>query len=343
VRRRVKAFSQFIDLAELEVIAGDGGNGCVSFRREKYVPRGGPDGGDGGNGGDVVVKTDPHLYTLLDYKYRRVIRAGRGVHGKGKDRYGKRGLDAGIRIPPGTVVRDASSGEILHDFKGEHEEVVIALGGKGGRGNAAFATSTDRAPRKSEEGAPGERRRISLELKLIADVGIIGKPNAGKSTLLRKITAARPKVAAYPFTTLTPKLGVLRLHDRSLVLADIPGLIEGAHSGRGLGHEFLRHIERTRVLVYMLDAALGDYDSELLDLRQEISLHDADLVDRPHMVILSKVDLLPEADIELLERGGIGMPISAITGYGLREFVVRLFDLVDSISEEGDDGGGDDS
>ncbi len=343
MKRRIKAFSQFIDLAELEVIAGDGGHGCVSFRREKYVPKGGPDGGDGGNGGDVVARADPHLHTLLDYRYRRVIRAHRGAHGEGKDRHGKRGLDATIRIPPGTVIRDALNGEIIHDFRGEHDEVVIAVGGKGGRGNAAFSTSTDRAPRRAEDGSPGERRRISLELKLIADVGIVGKPNAGKSTLLRKITAAKPKVAAYPFTTLAPNLGVLRLHDRNLVLADIPGLIEGAHSGRGLGHEFLRHIERTRVLVYMLDAAVGNYDSEFRALRQEVFLHDAGLADRPHMVVVSKVDLLHGADIESLERSGIGMPVSAITGYGLREFVMRLFDLVDSASKEGDDGGGDDS
>lgn len=343
MRRRAKAFSQFIDLAELEVIAGDGGSGCVSFRREKYVPKGGPNGGDGGNGGDVVAKSDAHLHTLLDYRYRRVIRAHRGAHGKGKDQHGKRGLDAVIRIPPGTVVRDAHSGEILHDFARGHEEVVIARGGRGGRGNASFATPTDRAPRKAEDGSPGERRRISLELKLIADVGIVGKPNAGKSTLLRRITAAKPRVAAYPFTTLTPNLGVLKLHDRTLVLADIPGLIEGAHSGKGLGHEFLRHIERTKVLVYMLDAAVGDYDRELQGLRREVSMHDADLAERPQIVIVNKVDLLPEADIESLRLKGTGMPVSAVTGYGLRELVVRLFDLVDSASKEEDDGGGDDS
>jgi GTP-binding protein len=248
-----------------------------------------------------------------------------------------------IRIPPGTVVRDAGSGAVIHDFTGAHEEMVVARGGRGGRGNAAFATPTDRAPRRAEDGAPGQRIRIILELKLIADVGIVGKPNAGKSTLLRKMTAAKPKVAAYPFTTLKPNLGVLAFHDRSLVLADIPGLIEGAHSGKGLGHEFLRHIERTKVLVYMLDAAVGNYEAELGALRDEITMHDPGLAERPHMVIVNKVDLLTEADIESLERGGFGMPVSAVTGYGLREFTERLFDLVDSASKEGDDGGGDDS
>jgi GTP-binding protein len=325
----------------LEVIAGDGGNGCISFRREKYVPKGGPDGGDGGKGGDVVVKIDPHLQNLLDYKYKRIIRARRGAHGKGKDRHGRGGADALIRVPRGTLVRDAASGEVLHDFTGEHEEVVVACGGKGGRGNAAFASATDRAPRRAEEGSPGERRRISLELKLIADVGLVGKPNAGKSTMLRRITAAKPRVAAYPFTTLRPNLGVLSLDDRSLVLADIPGLIEGAHSGRGLGHDFLRHIERTKVLVYVLDAAVGDYREELHTLRREITLHDERLAERPHMVIINKVDLIPESDIESLKRDGIGIPVSALTGYGLREFVARLFDLVDSVCKEEDDGGGD--
>jgi len=342
VRRRIKAFSQFIDLAHLEVIAGDGGHGCVSFRREKYVPKGGPDGGDGGKGGDVVARTDRHLQTLLDYKYRRVVRAKRGEHGKGKNKHGRQGDDAVIRVPPGTVVRDGVTGEVIHDFTEEGEEVVIAHGGQGGRGNAAFATSTDRAPRKAEDGCPGERRRIILELKLIADVGIVGKPNVGKSTLLRKITSARPKVAAYPFTTLRPHLGVLRHGERSLVLADIPGLIEGAHSGKGLGHEFLRHIERTRALVYMLDAAAGDYDRALHDLRREVSLHDAGLARRPGIVIVNKVDLLTKADLAALRREGFAMPVSAVTGYGLGEFVEALFDLMDRASKEEDDGGGND-
>jgi GTP-binding protein len=343
VRRHGRIPSRFIDLVELEVIAGDGGSGCISFRREKYVPKGGPDGGDGGKGGDVVVKTDSHLRTLMDYRYRRVIRARRGAHGAGKDRQGRNGTDIVIRVPPGTLVRDASSGEVLHDFTGPHDEVVVALGGRGGRGNAAFASPTDRAPRRAEDGAPGERRRINLELRLIADVGIVGKPNVGKSTLLRRITAAKPKVAAYPFTTLTPNLGVARLHDRSLVLADIPGLIEGAHSGRGLGHEFLRHVERTKALVYMLDASIGDYEGELRALRREIDLYDPDLAERPHLIIVNKVDLLQQAAIESIKRRGIGIPVSAATGYGLREFLAKLFDLVDKASKEGDDGGGDDS
>jgi GTP-binding protein len=342
LRRRSKALSQFIDLAEIEVVAGDGGNGCVSFRREKFVPRGGPDGGDGGRGGNVVLKTDPHMDTLLDYRYRRLIRAGRGEHGKGKDRHGRGGRNAVVRVPPGTVVRDAVSGDILHDLRGGREEVVVAYGGRGGRGNAAFATSTDRAPRRSEDGSPGQRRRILLELKLIADVGIVGRPNVGKSTLLGKLTRARPKIATYPFTTLTPNLGVLRFHERSLVLADIPGLIEGAHTGKGLGHEFLRHIERTKALVYMLDVTSPDCEEDLKILKSELSLHDPALVSRPSMVIINKVDLLDDRQRQAFRRRSAGMLVSAITGYGLRALVRKLFRLAESASKEDGDGGGDD-
>jgi GTP-binding protein len=339
--RRGKSISQFIDLAELELVAGDGGSGCVSFRREKFVPRGGPDGGDGGRGGDVILRADPHLHTLLDYRYKRLVRAGRGGHGQGSNRHGRNGADAILRIPPGTVVRDESTGELLHDLKRADEEVVVASGGRGGRGNAAFATPTDRAPRRSEEGRPGERRRIVLELKLIADVGLVGKPNVGKSTLLGRVTRARPKVGSYPFTTLTPNLGVLRLDDATLVLADIPGLIEGAHAGKGLGHEFLRHIERTKVLVYMLDAVSADYGADLKALRTEVDLYDTALSGRPFLVIVNKVDLLSDEDVGMLERKGVGMPVSARTGYGMDAFVERLVEVVRSASKEEDDGGGD--
>jgi GTP-binding protein len=334
---------QFIDLARIEAIAGGGGSGCTSFRREKFVPKGGPDGGDGGRGGDVLIRTDPHLHTLLDYKYTRIVRAGRGAHGKGKNKNGRRGRDAVVRVPPGTVVKDASTGCVLYDLAEENREVVIASGGKGGRGNAAFATPTDRAPKRSEEGAPGEKRRIVLELKLIADVGIVGKPNVGKSTLLGKLTRARPKVGPYPFTTLTPGLGVLCFRDRSLVLADIPGLIEGAHAGKGLGHEFLRHIERTRFLVYMLDAASEDLQGDLRVLKAELKEHDSKLSTRPFMVIVNKVDLLPDEKRVVLEDTGIGLPVSALTGCGLRAFVERLFELVDGTSKEDGDGGGEHS
>jgi GTP-binding protein len=338
--KRRTLLSQFIDVVQVEVIAGDGGSGCLSFRREKYVPKGGPDGGYGGRGGDVIVQVDSRTGTLLDYKYKRVIRAGRGGHGKGKDRHGRDGRDAVLRVPRGTVIKDAASGAVLHDLGGEVDRVVIASGGKGGRGNAAFATSTDRAPRRFEEGLPGERRRIVMELKLIADVGIVGKPNVGKSTLLRKLTKARPKVGAYPFTTLTPNLGVLSFHERSLVLADIPGLIEGAHAGKGLGHEFLRHIERTKALLYMLDATSDDCDEDLRALRTELALHDAALARRPYTVVVNKVDLLSDKALESLEGSGIGLPVSALTGHGLRRLVESLFELVDAAGKEGDDDGG---
>ncbi len=336
--RKNKAFSQFIDITEIQVIAGDGGDGCVSFRREKFVPRGGPNGGGGGRGGDVILRADPHLTTLLDYKYRKVIKAGRGVHGKGKDQQGRSGKPALVRVPPGTIIRDAADGSTLHDMA-ETDEVIIARGGRGGRGNAAFATSTDQAPRRAEEGSPGERRVIVLELKLIADVGLVGRPNAGKSTLLARLTSARPKVGAYPFTTLRPHLGVLEYHDRSIVLADIPGLIEGAHLGRGLGHEFLRHIERTKVLVCMLDASGADHGEQLRELREELRLYDVNLANKPYMVVLNKVDLLHESEVRALKRKGKALPISAVTGYGLKSLVQRLVGLLDETAGEEDDDG----
>jgi len=341
VRRQSKAFSQFIDIAEIQVIAGDGGNGCVSFRREKFVPRGGPDGGNGGRGGDVILRSDPHLSTLLDYKYKRIVKAARGVHGKGKDQQGRRGKPVIVRVPPGTVVLDATDGSLLYDMV-EKDEVIIARGGRGGRGNAMFATPSDRAPRRAEEGSPGEERRIILELKLIADIGLVGKPNVGKSTLLARLTSARPKVGAYPFTTLRPHLGVLDYHDRTVVLADIPGLIEGAHSGKGLGHEFLRHIERTKVLVCMLDASCADFGGELESLRRELRLYDVDLTDKPYVVALNKVDLLPESEVRALKREAKFFPVSAVTGYGLKDLVGRMVGLLDELNADDVDGEGDD-
>jgi len=332
VRRHSKEFSEFIDIAEIQVIAGDGGHGCVSFRREKYVPKGGPDGGTGGRGGDVILRSDPHLSTLLDYRYKKTMRAERGVHGKGKNQHGRNGRPAIVRVPPGTVVLDAADGSLLYDMA-EEDEVIIARGGRGGRGNSLFATSTDRAPRRAEDGSPGEQRRIILELKLIADIGLVGKPNVGKSTLIARLTSARPKVGAYPFTTLRPHLGVLDYHGRTIVLADIPGLIEGAHSGKGLGHEFLRHIERTNALVCMLDASGQDYSGELESLRRELRLYDVDLADKPYVVALNKVDLLPESEVRAIKRKAEFLPVSAVTGYGLDELVGRMMGLLG----EGDD------
>jgi GTP-binding protein len=341
VSRQSKAFSQFIDVAEIEVIAGDGGHGCVSFRREKFVPRGGPDGGTGGRGGDVILRADPHLSTLLDYKYKKAIKAERGRHGKGKNQQGRSGKPAIIRVPPGTVVLDSVDGSMLFDMA-EKTEVLVARGGRGGRGNAAFATPTDRAPRRAEDGLPGERRRIVLELKLIADIGLVGKPNVGKSTLLARLTGARPKVGAYPFTTLRPHLGVLDYGDRTVVLADIPGLIEGAHSGKGLGHEFLRHIERTKVLVCMLDASSPDHAEELESLRRELTLYDVDLADKPFLVALNKTDLLSETEVRRIKRKAEYLPISAVTGYGLKDLVGRMAGLLEEPAENCVDREGDD-
>jgi GTP-binding protein len=334
-----KSTGGFVDLTEIVVIAGDGGNGCVSFRREKYVPKGGPNGGDGGRGGDVVVRTDQHLSTLIDYRYRKTIRADRGQHGRGKDQHGRNGKDAVVRVPTGTVILDAATGEVLFDL-GAEGEAIVARGGRGGRGNAAFATSTNRAPRRFEEGGKGEKRRIILELKVIADIGIVGQPNVGKSTLLRRLTRARPKVAAYPFTTLHPNLGVLVHGDTGIVLADIPGLIEGAHAGKGLGHEFLRHIERTKVILFLLEAKAGPLPEQLKSLQHELSLHGAGLSGRPFLVAVNKVDLLSRKDLDRLRHDESALPVSALTGYGLRRLVQRLVGLVDSTEKEGADGKG---
>jgi len=250
----------FFDEARIYVKAGDGGDGCVSFRREKYVPLGGPNGGDGGRGGDVYLVANPHLNTLVGFKRRVHFKAQRGSHGRGKGQKGRQGDDVFIEVPPGTVVRDAETGEFIADLTEEGQQALVAQGGRGGRGNAAFATPTNQAPRIAERGEPGQERRLYLELKLIADVGIVGVPNAGKSTLLSVVSAARPKIADYPFTTLEPSLGVVILDDyTSFVMADIPGLIEGAHAGTGLGHEFLRHIERTRIIIHLLDGASADH------------------------------------------------------------------------------------
>jgi GTP-binding protein len=333
VKRRIKAFSQFIDVAEIKVIAGVGGHGCVSFRREKFVPKGGPDGGTGGRGGDVILRADPHLSTLLDYKYKKIIKAERGMHGKGKNQQGRSGKPAVVRVPPGTVVLDAADGSMLFDMA-EKGEVIVARGGRGGRGNAAFATPTDRAPRTAEDGSPGEEKRIVLELKLIADIGLVGKPNVGKSTLISRLTGARPKVGAYPFTTLRPHLGVLDYGDRTVVLADIPGLIEGAHSGKGLGHEFLRHVERTKVLVCMLDASGGDHTAELESLRRELELYDLNLADKPFIVALNKTDLISESEVKKLKREPGFIPISAVTGYGLKDLTGRMVGLLDDLAED---------
>lgn len=322
----------FIDRAEIWVQGGDGGDGAVSFRRESGVPRGGPDGGNGGDGGDVVLFADPNLDTLLDFRYRDEYRAGRGGHGSGKNRTGANGEDRRLPVPPGTVVRDLETGDRIGELLEEGDEIVVAHGGRGGRGNASFATSTRQAPREREFGREGERRRIELELKLIADVGLVGEPNAGKSTFLSVVSAAHPKVAEYPFTTLEPNLGVVQLSGgRSFVVADIPGIIEGAHTGKGLGTQFLRHIERTRTLALMVPIDSEDLQASYDLLRGELKEHDAALSHLPHCVIVTKADLVPpelrEVELEAPDAWGTFL-VSSVTGVGLDEVKAALWERV---------------
>ena len=284
----------FVDRAVIHVSAGTGGSGSEAFRREKGVPRGGPAGGDGGKGGDVILVSDPQLTTLLDLTHRQHYKAERGQHGEGSNRTGRDGEGVVIRVPPGTVVRDAETSEVLGELMGAGDRLVVARGGRGGRGNARFATSTHQAPRHWEPGEEGEERKVELELKLIADVGLVGQPNAGKSTLLAAISEAHPKVADYPFTTLTPNLGVVQLPGfRSFVVADIPGIIEGAHEGRGLGLQFLRHIERTRTLAFLIPVDAEDLQVEYDELREEVRNYSEELARTPHCVVVTKTDLLP--------------------------------------------------
>jgi GTPase len=316
----------FIDEVVIRVRGGDGGNGAIAFRREKYVPKGGPSGGDGGDGASVVLVVDGGLSTLLDFRYKSEFDAPAGSNGANKDRYGRAGEDVVLRVPPGTQVFEVATGAVIGDLKRDGERLVVAQGGRGGRGNIHFASSTDRAPRRAEPGTPGAERTIRLELKLLADVGLLGFPNVGKSSLIARISAARPKIADYPFTTLVPNLGSVRLSgDRSFVVADIPGLIEGAHAGAGLGDRFLRHLDRTRVLVHLLDATavgrtpLRDYEA----MNRELALYDPELAARPQIVVLNKIDI-PEVKRKLsriaqpFKRRGLEVhPISAVTGEGV--------------------------
>ena len=324
-----------VDLAKIHVIAGPGGGGCVSFRREKYVPKGGPDGGDGGHGGSVVLTVDPQVRTLLDCREQPVYRAGKGAAGSGNNRTGKDGEDLVIRIPPGTIVKDAESGEILVDLVTPGQSWDAAKGGRGGRGNARFATATHQAPRRADPGEPGLERTLLLELKLIADVGLVGLPNAGKSTLLSRISRARPRVAAYPFTTLEPNLGIAELDaERRLVVADLPGLVEDAHQGKGLGLEFLRHVERTRVLAFVLDVSGPSPAAELEMLLRELALYRPDLLDKPRVVVLSKADLVPpEQHADTPAR--IGLPdawlVSSHSGAGLGRLLERFWTLAATV------------
>jgi len=324
---------RFVDEVKIHVRAGDGGSGCVSFRREKYVPKGGPDGGDGGKGGDVVIKATSVKQTLLDFHFQRQFKAARGAHGRGKQQTGRSGEVCIIEVPVGTEVRDADTGELLGDLTQERDFVVVAKGGQGGKGNMHFATSTRRAPRIAQPGKAGEERNIKLELKLLADVGLIGLPNAGKSTLISRISAARPKIADYPFTTLTPNLGVVPLdHGESMVVADIPGLIEGAHRGAGLGIKFLRHIERTLILIHLVDVSTRDQGVQsALDsyhkVNDELGHFSSELLGKPQIVALNKIDLLLEREFleevrEAFHRLGVPVhAISAVTGEGTQGLI----------------------
>jgi GTP-binding protein len=298
----------FVDRVMVKVEAGTGGSGQVSFRREKYVPMGGPDGGDGGRGGDVIVRADRNLTTLLDYTYRDAWKAERGQHGEGSNRTGRSGADVVLPVPRGTVVRDAASRELLGEVLEDGDTVVVAQGGRGGKGNSFFVTATHQAPREWQPGEEGEVRTLEMELKLIADVGLVGQPNAGKSTLLSVVSAARPKIAAYPFTTLSPNLGVVPLSDhRTFVVADIPGIIEGAHQGKGLGLQFLRHIERTRLLAFLVPIDAEDWQAELDQLRAEVAAYSAELAAKPYCVVFSKLDLLGELYVpEISAPGAFG-------------------------------------
>jgi len=325
--------AMFIDRAEIVVKAGDGGDGCTAFRREKYVPFGGPAGGDGGRGGHVYMEAALGMNSLIHFKYNPEYRAGRGGHGEGNNRHGRDGEDIVIRVPVGTLVYDQETGELIHDFSTPGERVLIARGGRGGRGNARFATPTRRAPRFHERGQPGQVRRLRLELKLLADVGLVGFPNAGKSTLLARISAARPKIAEYPFTTLEPVLGVVQLdEERSFVVADIPGLIEGAHRGAGLGHEFLRHIERTRVLLHLVDvsplAERGPVERYMI-INRELEAYNPRLLEKPQIVVATKMDIASDERVRELEafcraRDLEFVGISAVTGRGVAELLERV-------------------
>ena len=326
----------FIDEARIKVKAGNGGNGCVSFRREKYAPKGGPNGGDGGDGGNVILQVSKQMKTLLDFRYQKHYKAGNGAHGKGAKKTGKRGKDIILLVPCGTIIRDASRGEVLVDWAKGSDRIIVAKGGRGGRGNAAFATSTNRAPRRADHGLAGEERELELELKLLADIGLVGHPNVGKSTLISKISAARPKIADYPFTTLFPVLGIVRPFQgefgESLVVADIPGLIEGAHKGKDLGIQFLRHIERTKVLAFLIECTSEDPKRDFDALSEEMRLFKPELLTKPKMIVLTKLDLAMEEGLKKVrtlrrQDSVLVHAISAVTGEGIPELLETFWRL----------------
>jgi GTP-binding protein len=337
----------FIDEATIRVKAGDGGNGCMAFRREKFVPRGGPSGGDGGRGGDIIMESSEQHNTLVHFRFNPEYKSQRGRHGEGSNKTGREGEDILLKVPVGTIVYDADSNDVVHDFSRPDDRIVIASGGRGGRGNARFATSVHQAPREHEDGRPGVERALRLELKLLADVGLVGYPNAGKSTLISRISAARPKIADYPFTTLEPNLGVVIAGDplkgRSFVVADIPGLIEGAHQGAGLGTQFLRHIERTRLLVHLVDVsdASGRPDpvKDFEVIMDELTNFGAGLDTKPMILIASKCDVANKTKLAKLKKYAKAhdlefLAISAVTGEGIEKLKFAMADRVDQVRRE---------
>lgn len=339
---------KFIDETKILVSAGAGGDGCVSFRREKYVPRGGPNGGNGGDGGSVILVADAGLATLLDLQYKKNFKADRGVHGMGKDMHGRRGKDCIVRVPTGTIVKDAESGRILADLTKSGETYLAAQGGRGGRGNLAFVSSRNRAPRQAEDGKPGEERTLILELKLLADVGLIGRPNAGKSTLISRISRARPKIADYPFTTLTPNLGVVSSEGfSSFTVADIPGLIEGAHEGAGMGIRFLKHIERTSIFVHLIDLSDPEHADPWESYRridEELNAYSKKFKKRKRWVAFTKIDLLADrkglkkAQALFTKKKIRNFALSSATGEGVQEFVKALGKEVQSLRDGAEPG-----
>uniref|UniRef100_E6PVN9 GTPase involved in cell partioning and DNA repair n=1 Tax=mine drainage metagenome TaxID=410659 RepID=E6PVN9_9ZZZZ len=332
---------KFIDEAQIEVSAGKGGNGCMSFRREKFIPFGGPDGGDGGRGGHIYVEADSNLNTLIDFRYQRLYRARNGEHGRGADQFGAAGEDMLLRVPVGTLIRDAQSGDVVADLTESGQRIVLAQGGQGGLGNLRFKSSTNRAPRQSTPGHLGEQRKLHLELKVLADVGMLGMPNAGKSTFIAAVSNARPKIADYPFTTLHPQLGVVRVGEgQSFVVADIPGLIEGAAEGAGLGHQFLRHLQRTRLLLHLVDVAPFDPEADpVRDARSvvaELKKYDPELAAKPRWLVLNKIDMVPQEErkarvadiVRRLRHKGPVFVISALAREGLEPLLREIFEAV---------------
>ena len=328
----------FVDEVRVFVKAGDGGKGCISFLREKYRPRGGPNGGNGGDGGSIIFRVDPQLNTLTDLRYKQHLRGHRGEHGRGKDQHGRNAPDRIIGVPPGTIIRDRDTGELLADLTGQTTQVVVAKGGRGGRGNAFFASARNRVPRHAQPGIPGEERTLQFELRLLADVGLVGFPNAGKSTLLATVSAAQPRIADFPFTTLTPHLGVVRYGDEdTFVMADIPGLIKGAHEGHGLGTRFLRHLSRTSMLVHLLEIADPERDPwhDYSVINHELSCFDAELTTRPQLVVVTKLDLpttqerLPEVSATFAEHGIPLLAISAATRGGITDLIWKIARMIE--------------